>query len=76
LIALETGLVYNVVINFYNYAVKGMWYFLALAVLATVGTVVFLVYLIVILITYLDKRRVVKSFQEQPKKPEGENKRK
>jgi len=72
---LETGLVYNVVINFYNYAVKGMWYFLALAIFATVGTGVFLVYLIVILITYWEKRKLLRSFQEQPKKPEAEDKK-
>jgi len=64
LFALETGFIYNVVINFYNYAVKGMWYFLVLAILASVGTAILVVYLLVILFTYLDKRKVLKSFQE------------
>ena len=64
LLALETGLIYNVVINFYNYVVKGMWYFLVLAILASVGTAVLFVYLLVILFSYLAKREVLRSFQK------------
>ena len=64
LLALETGLIYNVVINFYNYVVKGMWYFLVLAILASVGTAVLFVYLLVILFSYLAKRKVLRSFQK------------
>ncbi len=64
LLALEVGFVYNVVINFYHYLVKGMLYNLVLGVLATLGTVVLFVYLIVILVSYLDKRKVLKSFQK------------
>jgi K+-sensing histidine kinase KdpD len=64
LLALETGLIYNVVINFYNYVVKGMWYFLALAILASVGTAVLFVYLLVILFSYLAKREVLKELSK------------
>ncbi|MGO8807436.1 MAG: hypothetical protein ACLQO7_12685 [Candidatus Bathyarchaeia archaeon] len=63
LLALESGFVYNVVINFYNYAVKGRWYFLVLGILATIGTIILIVYLLVILFTFLDKRKVLKEFQ-------------
>ncbi len=61
---MEAGFIYNVVVNFYNYATKGMWFFLALAILASVGTAILFVYLLVILFTYLDKRKVLKSFQK------------
>jgi len=64
LLALEVGFVYNVVVNFYHYLVKGMLYNLVLGILATLGTVVLFVYLIVILVSYLDKRKVLKSFQK------------
>jgi hypothetical protein len=64
LLALEVGFVYNVVVNFYHYLVKGMLYNLVLGILATLGTVVLFVYLIVILVSYLDKRKVLRSFQK------------
>ncbi|MGA2524508.1 MAG: hypothetical protein ABSF65_10210 [Candidatus Bathyarchaeia archaeon] len=64
LLALEVGFVYNVVVNFYHYLVKGMLYNLVLGILATLGTLVLFVYLIVILVSYLDKRKVLKSFQK------------
>ncbi|HKM60457.1 MAG TPA: hypothetical protein VJY36_06255 [Candidatus Bathyarchaeia archaeon] len=64
LLALEVGFVYNVVVNFYHYLVKGMLYNLVLGVLATLGTVILFVYLIVILVSYLEKRKVLRSFQK------------
>jgi len=64
LLALEVGFVYNVVVNFYHYLVKGMLYNLVLGVLATLGTVILFVYLIVILVSFLDKRKVIRSFQK------------
>ena len=66
LLALESGFIYNVVVNFYNYVTKGMFYFLVLAILAVIGTAILFVYLLVILATYLDKRKVLKSFQNKP----------
>jgi hypothetical protein len=53
-----------VVVNSYNYELKGMWFYLVLGVLASIGTVILLVYLVVILISYLDKRKVIRSFQK------------
>ena len=53
-------------VNFYNYVRKGMPYNLVLGVLATVGFVILFVYLLVILATFLDKRKVLKSFQNKP----------
>jgi len=41
-----------------------MWYFLVLAILASVGTAVLFVYLLVILFSYLSKREVLRSFQK------------
>jgi hypothetical protein len=76
LLALESGFVYNVVINFYNYAVKGRWYFLALGILATIGTIILIVYLLVILFTFLDKRKVLKDFQTTIKTETRNQKRK
>jgi hypothetical protein len=41
-----------------------MWYFLALAILASVGTAVLFVYLLVILFSYLAKREVLKELSK------------
>ena len=64
MLALESGFIYNVVVNFYNYVIKGMWYFLVLGILASIGTVILFVFLIVILVSYLDKRKLLRSFQK------------
>jgi len=76
LLALESGFVYNVVVNFFNYAVKGRWYFLVLGILATIGTIILIVYLLVILFTFLDKRKVLKDFQTTIKTETRNQKRK
>jgi hypothetical protein len=63
-LALEAGFIYNLVVNFYRYALLSRLYNLVLGVLAAIGTVILLVYLIVILLSYLDKRKVLKDFQK------------
>jgi hypothetical protein len=63
-LALETWLIYDVIVNFYDFAVKGTAYYLILAVLSTFGAAVFMVIIILLLIGYLDKRKVLNSFKK------------
>jgi uncharacterized membrane protein len=64
-VALESGFIYDLVVNFYKYILLKMLYNLILAILSTIGTSVLLVFITLIFISYLDKRKVLRSF---PKK--------
>jgi hypothetical protein len=64
LLALEAFFVFGAVSNFYRYIFLQIFYDLFLAVLSTVGTAILLVFLIAILMSYLDKRKVLRSFQK------------
>ncbi len=64
ILALETWLIYDSIVNFYQYALLKTAYYLILAVLSTVGTAIFLVIIILLLIGYLDKRKVLMSFKK------------
>ena len=64
ILALESVLIYDSIVNFYQYALLKTAYYLILAVLSTIGTAIFLVILILLLIGYLDKRKVLMSFKK------------
>ena len=65
LLALEAFFVFGAVSNFYRYIVLKIYIDLYFAVFSTILTVILLAFLIVILISYLDKRKVLKSFQNK-----------
>jgi len=50
--------------NFYGYIFLKIYIDVYLAFISTVGTIILLAFLIVLLISYLDKRKVLKSFQK------------
>ncbi len=68
LLALEAFFIFGAASNFYGYIVLKINIDIYLAIISTIGTVILLAFLIVLLISYLDKRKVLKSFQEQTKK--------
>jgi hypothetical protein len=65
---LEAFFIFGATSNFYGYIVLKIYIDIYLAIISTIGTVILLAFLIVILISYLDKRRVLKSFQKPTKK--------
>ena len=64
LLALEALFIFGAVSNFYRYILLGISVDIVLAVLSTVGTVFLTVYLVVLLVSYLDKRKLLKSFEK------------
>jgi hypothetical protein len=64
LLALEVFFIFGAVSNFYRYIFLKIYIDLYLAIISMVGTIILLAFLIVILISYLDKRKVLKSFQK------------
>ena len=68
LVALEAFFIFGAVSNFYRYIFLKIYIDLYLAIFSTILTVILLAFLIVILISYLDKRKVLKSFQKISKK--------
>ncbi len=64
ILALESGFIYNLIVNFYQYILLKKPFYLILAILSTIGTAILLVFIILILMSYLDKRKVLKSFQK------------
>jgi hypothetical protein len=63
-LALESFFVFGAVSNFCRYIFLKIYLDLFLAVFSMIGTAILLVFLIALLIGYLDKRKVVKSFRE------------
>jgi hypothetical protein len=64
LLALEAFFIFGAVSNFYRYIVLKISIDIYLAAISMVGTTILLAFLIVILISYLDKRKVLKSFRK------------
>ena len=64
ILALESGLIYDTIVNFYQYALLKTAYYLILAVLSTFGAAFFLGIIIMLLMGYLDKRKVLMSFKK------------
>ena len=63
-LALESILIIDAINNFYLYAQLKTAYYLIHAVLSTTGTVVLFAILILLLIAYLDKRKILMSFKK------------
>jgi hypothetical protein len=55
---------YDSIVNFYQFALLRTAYYLILAVLSTFGAAVFLAIIIMLLMGYLDKRKVLMSFKK------------
>ena len=64
ILALESILIIDAINNFYLYAHLKTAYYLIHAILSTTGTVVLSAILILLLIAYLDKRKVLMSFKK------------
>jgi hypothetical protein len=64
LLALEAFFIFGATSNFYGYIFLKIYIDLYLAIFSTILTIILLAFLIVILISYLDKRKVLKSFQK------------
>ena len=68
LLALEAFFIFGATSNFYRYIFLNIYIDLYLAIISTIGMIILLAFLIVLLISYLDKRKVLKSFPKQAKK--------
>ncbi len=68
LLALEAFFIFGATSNFYGYIFLKIYIDIYLAIISTIGTIILLAFLIVIFVSYLDKRKVIKSFQKQEKK--------
>lgn len=64
LLGLEAFFIFGAVSNFYGYIVLKVYLDIFLATVSTVLTAIITVYLIVILLTYINKQKVIKSFQK------------
>jgi len=64
ILALEPILIVDAINNFYLYANLKTAYYLIHAILSTTGAVVLLAIIILLLIGYLDKRKVLMSFKK------------
>jgi hypothetical protein len=64
LIALESFFIFGSVSNFYRYIFLKIDIDIYLAIFSTILAAILLVFLLVILISYLDKRKVLRSFRK------------
>ena len=64
MLALEAFFIFGSVSNFYRYIFLKIYLDIFLAIFSTIGAAIVFVFIIVILISYLDKRKVLKSFQK------------
>ena len=64
ILALESAFIYGSISNFYGYIFLKISLDLFLAVPSTIASAILFVFIIVILISYLDKRKVLRSFQK------------
>lgn len=64
ILALEVLFIFGAASNFYRYIILGVTLDIFLAVPSTVGTAILTAYLVVFLVSYLDKKRLLKSFQK------------
>jgi Na+/H+-dicarboxylate symporter len=70
ILALESTFIFGLISNFYRYIVLKIPLDLFLAIFSTIGAAILFVFIIMILASYLDKRKVLRSFQKQ-----GQNRR-
>ena len=68
ILALEAFFIFGSVSNFYRYIFLKIYLDIFLAIGSTIGAAVILVFIVAILISYLDKRKVLKSFQKPIRK--------
>ena len=61
---LEAYFVFGAVSNYYGYWVLGIGWNIYLAIASTVLTAILAAFLVGLLLSYLDKRKFVKSFQK------------
>jgi uncharacterized membrane protein len=64
LLALESFFVFGSASNFYRYLFLGVFIDIFLAVFSTILAAILLVFLTVLLVSYLDKRKILKTFQK------------
>ena len=64
LLALEAFFIFGATSNFYRYIFLKIYIDIYLAIISTIGTVIVLAFLILILIGYLDRRKILKSFKK------------
>lgn len=64
LLGCEAFFIFGAVSNFYRYVILKIYVDVFLAGFSTAVTAILTVYLVVILLTYLDKRKVLRSFQQ------------
>ena len=64
ILGLDALFIFGAVSNFYRYIFLKIFVDVLLAVFSTVGTAIFTVYLVVLLISYLDKRKLLNSFKK------------
>ena len=64
ILALETLLIFGAASNFYRYLFLKIYLDIFLAVPSTIGSAILLVFIIAILASYMEKRKVLRSFQD------------
>ena len=64
ILALEALFIFGSISNFYRYIFLKIYLDIFLAIFSTIGAAILLVFIILILESYLDKRKVLKSFQK------------
>ncbi len=64
MLALEALFIFGSVSNFYRYIFLKIPLDIYLAIFSTVGAAILLIFIIAVLMSYLDKRKVLKSFQK------------
>jgi len=64
ILALEALFIFGAASNFYRYLFLKIYLDIFLAVPSTIGSAILLVFIIALLASYLDKRKVLRSFQD------------
>ena len=64
ILVLESFFVFGSISNFYRFIFLSITLDLFLAIFSTVGAVIVFVFIMMILMSYLDERKVLKSFQK------------
>ena len=63
-LALEGFFVFGSISNFYRYVFLRIYLDIYLAVFSTIGAAILLIFIMAILVSYLDKNKVLKSFKK------------
>jgi len=69
ILVLESLFIFGSISNFYRYLFLQIYLDIYLAVFSTIGALILFIFIIAILVSYLDKRKVLKSFQKPARKP-------